>query len=120
MTKPFESGSPSITATMFNILVVLAGGENHGYAILREVQEINERGARLGATSLYRSIRNLLEAGLIEELDGSPVDNSDERRRYYRLTEIGLGVLNEEVDRLEGLLKIVKSHNLKPLTGGKL
>jgi DNA-binding PadR family transcriptional regulator len=113
------SGAISVTTTMLNILVVLAGGQKHGYAILREIRELNDVGARLGATSLYRSIRNLLQAGLIEELSDSPTAIDDERRRYYRLTTIGMGALNDEIQRIERVLKIVKGHDLKPVTGGR-
>lgn len=57
--------------------------------------------------------------GLIEELSESPVGESDdERRRYYRLTNTGVTVLNDEVNRLEGLLEKVKSRGLMPAIDG--
>lgn len=101
----------TITPTIFHILVVLSGGERHGYAILREVEELAEGRSKLGATTLYRSIRAMLDAELIRELDERPdPDMDDERRRYYRLTDIGAKVLSEEVGRLEGLLRVVKKN----------
>ena len=100
----------SLTPAMFNILVVLSGGEKHGYAILREIAEMSEGRSRLGPTSLYRTIRTMLELGLIKELADSPgPENDDERRRYYRLTQTGIRTLKDEVSRLEVLLKVVKS-----------
>lgn len=105
-----ENENVSLTPAMFNILVVLSGGEKHGYAILQEIVEMNNGKSSLGPTSLYRTIRAMLEGGLIKELSKSPVsDNNDERRRYYLLTQSGIKVLKEEVSRLEGLLKVVKS-----------
>ena len=118
MTRKQES--LSLTPAMFNILVVLSGGDRHGYAILREVAEMNEGRSSLGPTSLYRTIRTMLESGWIKELDESPVsENDDERRRYYRLTQTGIKVLRDEVSRLESLLKVVKSQrpNLLSLEG---
>ena len=110
----------SLTPAMFNILVVLSGGDRHGYAILREVAEISEGKLSLGPTSLYRTIRTMLENGWITELAESPLsDNDDERRRYYRLTQAGIKVLKDEVARLESLLSIVRSQkpNLLSLEG---
>lgn len=103
----------TLTPTIFNILVVLTGGERHGYAILREVEELAGGRAKLGATTLYRSIRAMLDAGLIDELGERPdPDADDERRRYYRLTDLGARVLSDEAARLETLLKVVKKNNL--------
>ncbi|MGH9947022.1 MAG: PadR family transcriptional regulator [Pyrinomonadaceae bacterium] len=108
-----EDKSFSLTPTVFNILVVLSGGERHGYAILREVEEIAKGKSRLGPTTLYRSIRTMLESGLIEELGERPDPQmDDERRRYYRLTGFGSRVLNEEVEKLEGLLKVARGNSI--------
>ena len=115
---PRKKESLSLTPVMFNILVALSGGEKHGYAILREIGEMNEGRSGLGPTSLYRSIRTMLEGGLIEELDESPVaGNDDERRRYYRLTGSGINALKEEVSRLESLLNVVRSQKPNLLSG---
>ena len=103
-------GGVLLTPAMFNILVVLSGGERHGYAILREIAEMNDGRSSLGPTSLYRTIRTMLEGGLIDELAESPLQGSDdERRRYYRLTQKGTKVLRDEVARLESLLNVVRS-----------
>lgn len=113
-----EKKSITLTPTIFHILVVLSGGERHGYAILREVEEIVEGKSRLGPTTLYRSIRTMLEGGLIEESDERPdPESDDERRRYYRLTDFGAKVLNEEVQRLENLVKVAREKSI--LTGNR-
>ena len=108
-----EEKSITLTPTIFHILVVLSGGERHGYAILREVKEITEGKSSLGPTTLYRSIRTMLDGKLIEELDERPDPASnDERRRYYRLTDLGIKVLSEEVERLESLVEIARRKNV--------
>lgn len=108
-----EEKSLTLTPTIFHILVVLSGGERHGYAILREVQEIAEGKSSLGPTTLYRSIRTMLDGKLIEELDERPdPESNDERRRYYRLTDLGVKVLSDEVERLESLVKIARQKNV--------
>jgi DNA-binding PadR family transcriptional regulator len=108
-----QEKSITLTPTIFHILVVLSGGERHGYAILREVKEIAEGKSNLGPTTLYRSIRTMLDGKLIEESDERPDDtaSNDERRRYYRLTEFGSKVLNDEVARLESLVEIARRKN---------
>ena len=109
-----EEKSITLTPTIFHILVVLSGGERHGYAILREVKEITEGKSSLGPTTLYRSIRTMLDGKLIEELDERPSDpaSNDERRRYYRLTDLGIKVLSDEVARLESLVEIARRKNV--------
>lgn len=113
-----EEKSITLTPTIFHILVVLSGGERHGYAILREVREIAEGKSSLGPTTLYRSIRTMLDGRLIEELDERPdPESNDERRRYYRLTDFGAKVLSDEVERLESLVKVARRKNI--LTGNR-
>ncbi len=116
-----EEKSITLTPTIFHILVVLSGGERHGYAILREVKEISEGKSNLGPTTLYRSIRTMLDGRLIEELGERPdPESNDERRRYYRLTDFGSKVLNDEVARLEGLVEVARRKNAlieNPLPG---
>lgn len=110
--------SITITPTVFHILVVLSGGERHGYAILREVEEITEGKSKLGPTTLYRSIKAMLDGKLIEELDERPdPELDDERRRYYRLTGFGEQVLSDEFKRLESLLKVAREKSV--LTGNR-
>lgn len=114
-----EEKSITLTPTIFHILVVLSGGDRHGYAILREAKEIAEGKSNLGPTTLYRSIRTMLDGKLIEELGEQPdPESNDERRRYYRLTEFGSKVLNDEVARLESLVEIARRKNA--LIGNKL
>jgi DNA-binding PadR family transcriptional regulator len=81
---------PELTPAAFQVLLVLAGGDAHGYAVMREVEDLTEGGVRLGPGTLYRTIGRLVADGLIVECDGSePGAPHDARRRRYRLTETG-------------------------------
>ena len=95
---------PPMKAAAFLLLISLAAGDRHGYALRKEVAERSEGSVRLGPASLYRQIASLLESGLIEESGRRPARAlDDERRRYYRLTERGRRALRAETHRLESL-----------------
>ena len=102
-----------------NILLALAGGERHGYDIMQTVT--GDTGATLGPTTLYRTIRTLVERGLVEESDQRPApDLDDQRRRYYRLTAAGVSVAAAEVERLRRLLALAErtERGLRPARHG--
>jgi DNA-binding PadR family transcriptional regulator len=99
----------------FQILVALADRDRHGYSILRDIAERSGGTHPLSPSTLYSSIRRLLESGLIEELDERPdPENDDERRRYYRLTSLGRKVAMLEAQRLQRLLADAKAGGLLP------
>ena len=66
---------------------------------------------RLGPGTLYSSVRALLEEKFIEEMDG-PSGETDERRRYYRLTFAGRKLAREEAERLADLLRVARAKNI--------
>ena len=102
-----------LTPAVFSILLVLASGEKHGYAIMQETAQSSASALRIGPGTLYRSIKQLLAAGLIEESGDRPdLRLDDERRRYYRLTAIGRRVLAAEAQRLAQLVSIARSQGL--------
>jgi DNA-binding PadR family transcriptional regulator len=93
---------------IFDILVSLADGERHGWALTQDIQQ--RTGASIDAGNLYRSLRTMIDAGLIEESPHRPApDLDDERRRYYRITTEGRRAAREEIARLEALLRTAKS-----------
>jgi len=109
-----ESFLPLLRDT-FHILVSLADRDRHGYAVMQDVLERTDGALRLSPSSLYASIRRLLEQGLIEELAERPDPaNDDERRRYYGLTRIGRAVAAAEARRLERLLRDARATGLLP------
>jgi len=109
---------PTLTPAAFHIMLVLAGGENHGYAIMREVAEHTDGKMRLGPGSLYGTIKRMLADGWIEESDERPdPELDDERRRYYRLTSVGRKLVKAEAERLEQLVKVARGKKLLPSSG---
>jgi DNA-binding PadR family transcriptional regulator len=96
---------PLPTATI-HILVALSAGEKHGYAIMRDVEEISDGHVRMGPGTLYGSVKRMLADGLIEEAAERPdPELDDQRRRYYRLTGLGERVCASELQRLEALIR---------------
>src|SRR5215471_20147930 len=88
-TMPKRKLDP-LPSAAFQILLSLADGDLHGYAIMRQVEEQTGGRIRLGPGTLYSSIQALLEEGLIDEVDLREDANlGQERRRYYRLTPAG-------------------------------
>src|ERR1700675_3534665 len=91
-----------LTAAMFHILLALADGEKHGYAILKEVARRTEDKVRLSAGTLYGNLSRLASSGLIAESGERPeIALDDERRRYYKLTKFGREVAVAEARRME-------------------
>lgn len=104
MPKP-ESFLPLPSATL-HILVTLGPGEKHGYAIMRDVEELSEGRVRMGPGTLYGSVKRMLADGLIEETTSRPDPAlDDQRRRYYRLTGLGERVCAAELQRLKALIR---------------
>lgn len=99
-TEP-ESFLP-LTPPMFHILLALADGEKHGYAVLKEVARRTGDKVRLSAGTLYGNLSRLEGAGMIVESNQRPAAVlDDERRRYYRLTELGRSVAVAETRRMQ-------------------
>jgi DNA-binding PadR family transcriptional regulator len=94
-----EKGLLPLTPVVLHILLTLADGERHGYAIAQEVEETTDGQIRMGPGTLYGSIQRMLNASLIEETPQRrrPADD-DERRRYYRMTALGKRALESEVN----------------------
>jgi DNA-binding PadR family transcriptional regulator len=108
-----------LTPAMFHILLALAGGERHGYAIMREVGTLTEGTQRLGPGSLYGSIKRMLADGLIEECGERPDPAADDgRRRYYRLTDLGRRAAGAEARRLEVLVVAARGRRLLDRSDG--
>lgn len=110
--KEAESFLP-LTPAMFHILLALADGEKHGYAILKEVARRTDDKVRLSAGTLYGNLGRLESAGLIAESSRRPeVVLDDERRRYYLLTAFGREVAVAETERMEEALGQARAKKL--------
>lgn len=99
--------------TEFHVLVALTAGERHGYAIMGAVEDSSGGVVRMGAATLYGTLKRLVDAGLAEESDRRPDKGDDQRRRYYRLTGLGQHVCWAEADRLADLVATTRT-NLRP------
>ena len=99
----------------FHILLALAEGDRHGYAIIQDVGARTNGEVRISAGTLYRSVQRMQEHGLIEESRRRPAaEEDDERRRYYRLTEFGTAVARAEARRLTQLVKLARASGFAP------
>ena len=92
-----------LSPAMFYVLVALADGRTHGYAILKEVEQLTSGEVRLSTGTLYGIIKRLLADGLVHEQS-----TDDPRRRAYQLTSFGRDVAKAEAMRLEQTLAIAK------------
>jgi DNA-binding PadR family transcriptional regulator len=97
-----------LTPALFHVLLALADGEKHGYAVLKEVEERTGGAVLLSTGTLYGIIKRLLADGLIRD----SVAGSDERRRAYRLTAFGRKVALAEAERLRDLVRSAHAKNL--------
>ena len=102
-----------LTPYTFHILMALARGDKHGYAIMVDVEKRTDGQLVVGPGTLYSSIKRMLKAGWIVESDERPDPAlDDERRRYYRLTDLGLRVAQAEADRLTRTLRLAEQSGL--------
>jgi DNA-binding PadR family transcriptional regulator len=102
-----------LTPAMLHVLLALADGEKHGYAIIKEVSRRTNDQVVLGAGTLYALIKRLLSEGMIVESAERPDPSvDDERRRYYRLTPFGRAVAMAEVQRLEAIIEQAHAKHL--------
>ena len=116
--KPPEEMLPLPTAHL-HILLALADGEKHGYAVMREVESMTDGEVTMGPGTLYGAVKKMLNAGLIEETDQRPdPEMDDERRRYYRVTGLGAKVLQAETARLERLVETAHAKQARRLRPG--
>lgn len=103
MSFEIQSHLPLTEVTYF-ILLSLASGPRHGYAIMKDVQTLSQDRVNLSTGTLYGALKRLLEQGWIlraEEQD--PSDNGRERKTY-RLTDLGVQILGAELERLDSLV----------------
>ena len=117
-SKSVEDFLP-LPASVMQIIVALAAGEKHGYAIMQEVDDLSAGAVKMGPGTLYGSIKRMIDQGLLEETE-SRLDPAldDERRRYYKLTELGHRVGSAEHGRLRRLVSAADARKLGLGLGG--
>jgi DNA-binding PadR family transcriptional regulator len=109
--SPFLPLSPAI----LHILLALAAGDRHGYGIMQEVARQSQGQYKLGPGTLYDNLQKLMDQGMVEEA-GAPSADDDPRRRYYKLSRFGRGVLSAEITRLDAVVRHARLH-LRPASG---
>jgi DNA-binding PadR family transcriptional regulator len=95
-----------LTPVALQVLLALGDGDRHGYAITAEIAERTGGQLVVQPGNLYRTLRTLLDSGLIVESGRRPAaDLDDERRRYYRITASGRQAAEREISRLESIVR---------------
>lgn len=112
----FEKGNKtSLTPAVFHILLALSGGELHGYGIMKQVKEDSKGKVKMGAGTLYGTIKRTLDAKLIKECDKRvDAELGDERRIYYQITGLGKKALSDELERYHSIVSLAQELNLLP------
>jgi DNA-binding PadR family transcriptional regulator len=105
--KDDPAGYLPLSPATLHILLALAGEDLHGYGIMQEVLRQSEGRYKLGPGTLYDNIQRLTAQDLVQEVARrtDSARNDDPRRRYYRLTSSGRGVLSAEISRLETVVR---------------
>ncbi len=113
-SKPLSPLTPAV----FYILLALAGGERHGYEIMKQVKQDSHDQVKMGTGTLYGSLKRMLADGQIEEAHDRPNPTpDDERRRYYRLTALGREAFAAELARYDRVVSLASQHRLLPGVG---
>ena len=112
MIEDFSPFLPLSPASL-HILLSLAGEDRHGYGIMQEIARQSDGQYKLGPGTLYDNLQKLMTQGVVREADGKRPEGDDPRRRYYRLTTLGRGILAAEVERLENVVREAREH-LRP------
>lgn len=112
-SSPMPSDLLPLPVAQLHILLALTTGDKHGYAIMKEIEAFTGEAVRMGPGTLYGAVKQMLKAGLIEESSERPdPDLDDERRRYYRLTDLGRQALDAEVVRMEHLTQTARKKQM--------
>lgn len=109
MTYGRPPSETPLKPAVFHILLALSNGQLHGLGIADAVEEETEGDMRLAAGTLYRSLKEMAEAGMVEQ-----VDSADPRRTSYRLTDSGQQVLRQEAQRLARLVELARGRDILP------
>jgi DNA-binding PadR family transcriptional regulator len=103
-----------LSAPQFQILLALTDADRHGYGIILDIEDRTRGAVRLGTGTLYTALAGMLGDGLIAEARRPPGSaDEDSRRKYYRLTPLGRGVLHAEAHRLEALVRDARRKGIR-------
>jgi DNA-binding PadR family transcriptional regulator len=111
MTPPTDPSAPPLRPAVYHILLALAERDLHGLGVADAIDVASEGVLELGPGTLYRSLSELTDAGLIEPV-AAPEPDADPRRKYYAITSVGQRVLERETARLERLVETARRRML--------
>jgi DNA-binding PadR family transcriptional regulator len=111
MGEKQDPGRLPLRPAVFHVLLALTAGDRHGLGIAEEVEQASEGFIELGPGTLYRTLSELVDAGLVKSVN-APERDADPRRKYYRITNAGRVVVTAEADRLRRLL--TKTRKVSP------
>jgi DNA-binding PadR family transcriptional regulator len=107
------SESPALTSAGFQVLLALASGQSHGYAVMGFVEQLTQGRVRLGPGTLYRTLARLVADELVRESGADdPSAPHHARRRYYELTPLGARAVREEAELLSRLVHAAQTAGL--------
>ncbi|HVS66138.1 MAG TPA: PadR family transcriptional regulator [Thermoanaerobaculia bacterium] len=110
-SAPAEPSAKPLTPAVFHVLLALADGPRHGYAIMSNVRDNVEGGRRVGPGTIYGTLQRLEDVGLVQALP------SDGRRRSFELLPAGRTALEAEALRLTRLAELVRDRRVLPEEG---
>ena len=111
--------SPNVplTPAVFHILLALSSGERHGYGIMKQVELDSQGTVKMGAGTLYGSLKRMLDAGLVKESNKRiDPEMDDQRRIYYQITAVGAKALAAELERYKRIVTVAQERKLYPKT----
>jgi DNA-binding PadR family transcriptional regulator len=115
MTERRPADCLPLTPALFHVLLALADGEKHGYAVLKEVARRTDGRVTFSPGTLYAILRRFVADGIVVESEERPDPSlDDERRRYYALTDFGRAVAHAEARRMETALGMARAKSLIP------
>jgi DNA-binding PadR family transcriptional regulator len=114
MSQASDPQDPPLTPLSMAILLALADGDLHGYALLQEVEHQSAGRLRPGTGTLYAALQRLDDEGLIVESPDLPGPDEDQRRRYFRLTGAGFAAARAEAERMLGTVRAAAERRLLP------
>jgi DNA-binding PadR family transcriptional regulator len=97
----------ALSPQVFQILLTLAEGERHGYAIIQDIRERTGGEMAITASTLYAALKRLLDARLIQEVDAAG-ESAGPERRHYRLTTAGFAAGRAEAERIDALAAMAR------------
>lgn len=108
------SEEPPLTPLTMAVLLALAAGDSHGYALMQDVERQTGGALAPGTGSLYAALQRLMEDGLIRESPDRPGPDEDQRRKYYRITAAGRDVARREAERMLDVVAVARRRRLLP------